>query len=329
MRAGMRTPEYCRKQLLLSVDRIRITRNQQHCRPWIDPVQALRHMGLDVQRKRFPVKAFLCNLNRMISGTIDHRVRVGGKTFSTLRAAADGGKDQSYFLALVPAERLRRCFFPLARWKKDDIRAWLRAHGEEPPIPAESQEICFIPGDDHYAWLEARRAEGLPLPGPGPVVLAGAEPLPEKPKKKDRGKAGAPALPPCSVAGRVIAEHRGLWQYTEGQRRGLRIPWSEPIYVLRRELASNTLIVGPKHLLPVDSCSASALNLMVSPTLWPTELFVRVRYHQSPVPADVDIDEAAGRMHIRFRSPQQPPAPGQTVAVYDREGFVLAGAVLD
>lgn len=247
----------------------------------------------------------------------------------TLRAAADGGKDQSYFLALVPAERLRRCFFPLARWKKDNIRAWLRAHGEEPPIPAESQEICFIPHDDHYAWLEARRAEGLPLPGPGPVILAGAEPLPEKPKKTRRGKAGAPALPPCSVAGRVIAEHRGLWQYTEGQRRGLRIPWSEPIYVLRRELASNTLIVGPKHLLPVDSCSASALNLMVSPTLWPTELFVRVRYHQSPVPADVDIDEAAGRMHIRFRSPQQPPAPGQTVAVYDREGFVLAGAVLD
>ena len=250
----------------------------------------------------------------------------------TLRAAADGTKDQSYFLALVPVERLRRCFFPLASWKKDDIRAWLRAHGEEPPIPAESQEICFIPGDDHYAWLEARRTEGLPLPGPGPVVLAGAEPLPEKPKKAKRGSKGknsAPALPPCSVPGRIIAEHRGLWQYTEGQRRGLRIPWSEPVYVLRRELASNTLIVGPKHLLPADSCTASALNLMVPPDLWPSELFVRVRYHQLPVPASIDLDEAEGRMHIRFHSPQQPPAPGQVAAVYDREGFVLAGGVLD
>ena len=299
---------------------------------------------------RTPNPCALCNramkFGRLMDLALEH-----GEAFATghyaaldehptygpaLRTGADGTKDQSYFLALVPLERLRRCRFPLATWKKDDIRAWLRAHGEEPPIPAESQEICFIPGDDHYAWLEARRAEGLPLPGPGPVVLAGAEPLPEKPKKKDRrGKRGnarpepsAPALPPCSVPGRVIAEHRGLWQYTEGQRRGLRIPWSEPVYVLRRELASNTLVVGPKHLLPVETCSARSLNIMVPRELWPADLFVRVRYHQSPVPADIAID-AEGRMHIRFRSPQQPPAPGQIAAVYDAQGFVLAGGILD
>lgn len=229
----------------------------------------------------------------------------------TLRAGADGGKDQSYFLALVPAERLRRGVFPLAEWKKDDIRAWLRAHGFEPPIPTESQEICFIPGDDHYAWLEARQAEGLPLPGPGPVELAGSE---------GQGKHGAR---------RVIAQHRGLWQYTEGQRRGLRIPWSEPIYVLKRDVERNTLIVGPKHLLPVETCSARNVNLMVPAALWPEQLFVRVRYHQSPVPATVILDVQNDRMEIRFLTPQQPPAPGQIAAVYDSEGFVLAGAVLD
>ena len=254
----------------------------------------------------------------------------------TLKAGSDKAKDQSYFLALVPLERLRRTLFPLADRKKDVIRAWLRSRGFEPPIPAESQEICFIPNDDHYSWLEQRRAEGLALPGPGPVILAGAEPVPEKPKKERRGRRfplnnETPALPPCSVAGRRIAEHRGLWQYTEGQRRGLHIPWSEPIYVLRRELASNTLIVGPKHLLPVESCSARELNLMVPPALWPETLFVRVRYHQSPVPADVTIQEDNGSpvMRIHFHSPQQPPAPGQIAAVYDEEGFVLAGGVLD
>ena len=295
---------------------------------------------------RTPNPCALCNrtmkFGRLLDIALEH-----GEAFATghyaalaehpvygpaLKAGADSGKDQSYFLALVPLERLRRTFFPLANWKKDDIRAWLREHGFEPPIPAESQEICFIPNDDHYAWLEERRAEGLPLPGPGPVILAGAEPLPEKPKKK--GKRGKPAekpLPPCSVQGRLIAEHSGLWQYTEGQRRGLRIPWSEPIYVLRRELASNTLIVGPKHLLHVESCSARELNLMVKPELWPSELFVRVRYHQSPVPAEVSIEDHPDgpRMAIRFHTPQQPPAPGQTAAIYDAEGFVLAGGVLD
>ena len=295
---------------------------------------------------RTPNPCALCNrtmkFGRLLDIALEH-----GEAFATghyaalaehpvygpaLKAGADSGKDQSYFLALVPLERLRRTIFPLANWKKDDIRAWLREHGFEPPIPAESQEICFIPNDDHYAWLEERRAEGLPLPGPGPVILAGAEPLPEKPKKK--GKRGKPAekpLPPCSVQGRLIAEHSGLWQYTEGQRRGLRIPWSEPIYVLRRELASNTLIVGPKHLLPVESCSARELNLMVKPELWPSEIFVRVRYHQSPVPAEVSIEEHPDGPHmaIRFHTPQQPPAPGQTAAIYDAEGFVLAGGVLD
>lgn len=219
----------------------------------------------------------------------------------SLRAGKDAAKDQSYFLALVPVERLRRCLFPLAPWKKPDIRAWLTDHGHTPPLPSESQEICFIPGDDHYAWLEARQKEGLNLPGPGPVLLAGEN--------------------------KVIARHRGLWQYTEGQRRGLRIAWKEPLYVLKRLREENTLVVGPKHVLPVTSCSAGELNLMVAPHLWPEKLFVRVRYHQAPVPADVTINE--DRMHIAFASPQQPPAPGQVAAVYDGEGFVLAGGVLD
>ncbi len=219
----------------------------------------------------------------------------------TLKAGADGSKDQSYFLALVPAGRLRRCIFPLAEQKKSDIRAWLSEKGFTPPLPGESQEICFIPGDDHYAWLEEQRASGLDLPGPGPVLLAGEN--------------------------AVIAQHRGLWQYTEGQRRGLRIAWREPLYVLKRQRESNTLVVGPKDMLPVSSCSAGELNLMVPRELWPRELFVRVRYHQAPVPAEVSISE--GRMNIAFLSPQQPPAPGQIAAVYDGRGFVLAGGILD
>ena len=219
----------------------------------------------------------------------------------TLRTGRDGTKDQSYFLALVPVERLRRCLFPLAEWKKSDIRASLAERGITPPVPAESQEICFIPGDDHYAWLEERRARGLRLPGPGPVLLAGEN--------------------------RVIAQHRGLWQYTEGQRRGLGIPWKEPLYVLRRLRDSNTLVVGPKNLLPATTCSAGALNLMVAPELWPERLFVRVRYHQAPTPARVSVAEE--RMTITFDMPQQPPAPGQIAAVYDADGFVLAGGILD
>lgn len=264
---------------------------------------------------RTPNPCALCN-RAMKFGLLFDRAMAWGETFATghyvamtehpsygvaLRAGTDGKKDQSYFLALVPLSRLRRCVFPLAEWKKSDIRAWLASRGMTPPVPAESQEICFIPGDDHYAWLEERQRMGLRLPGPGPVLLAGEN--------------------------KIIARHRGLWHYTEGQRRGLGIPWKEPLYALERRRDTNTLVVGPKDRLPVSSCSASELNLMVDPALWPQELFVRVRYHQAPVAARVSV--AQDRMDITFAAPQQPPAPGQIAAVYDRDGFVLAGGILN
>ena len=264
---------------------------------------------------RTPNPCALCN-RAMKFGRLLDAAAAHGETFATghyasmeehpvygpaLRAGKDGAKDQSYFLALVPTARLRRCIFPLSTWKKTDIRAWLAGRGHTPPLPSESQEICFIPDDDHYAWLEKKKKEGLNLPGPGPVLLAGEN--------------------------RIIAEHRGLWQYTEGQRRGLRIAWKEPLYVLQRRPEDNTLVVGPRNMLPVLSCSAGELNLMVEPALWPEELFVRVRYHQAPVPARVSV--SGERMIVEFLSPQQLPAPGQVAAVYDGDGFVLAGGILN
>lgn len=267
-------------------------------------------------RARTPNPCALCNRAMKFGLLFDHAMTLG-EAFATghyaaicahpvygqaLRAGSDGTKDQSYFLALVPLSRLRRCLFPLAERKKADIRQWLSDRGLTPPVPSESQEICFIPGDDHYAWLKEKAScEDLHLPGPGPVLLAGEN--------------------------RIIAQHRGLWQYTEGQRRGLGIPWKEPLYVLKRLRDSNTLVVGPKDLLPVTSCSASSLNIMVPPALWPDRLLVRVRYHQKPEPARVEI--AQERMTMTFSSAQQPPAPGQIAAVYDEDGFVLAGGILD
>ncbi len=264
---------------------------------------------------RTPNPCALCNRDMKFGLLLDHALGSGG-LYATghyasmkehpayglaLRAADYTSKDQSYFLALVPLERLRRCIFPLAGISKPDARAWLEERGIPVPLPSESQEICFIPNDDHCAWLEERRKEGLPLPGPGPVELAGEH--------------------------RVIATHKGLWRYTEGQRRGLGIPWPHPLYVLERRREDNTLVVGPKDLLRATSCAAGGLNIMVPHALWPETVFARVRYRHAPVPADVAVDGC--RMTIRFLEPQDPPAPGQIAAIYDGDGFVLAGGILE
>ncbi len=264
---------------------------------------------------RTPNPCALCNRSMKFGLLMDEGLK-HGELFATghyasvsihpaygaaLRAGRDKAKDQSYFLALVPPERIQRCLFPLAETCKADARARLKEKGLVPPLPAESQEICFIPGDDHCAWLRCRQAEGLALPGEGPVVLEGEN--------------------------KVIARHRGLWNYTEGQRHGLRIAWREPLYVLKRDPASNTLFVGPRNYLCEHACSASQLNIMVDPELWPDRIFARTRYRQSPVRADIRI--SGGRMLLAFEKPQAPHAPGQVAAVYDEEGYVLAGGILD
>lgn len=218
----------------------------------------------------------------------------------TLRAGADSSKDQSYFLALVPSERLRRCVFPLAVKHKEKLRVWLAEHGLSAPVPGESQEICFVPRDDHRAFL---LDSGANLSGPGPVLLRQAD-----------------------GSEREIARHQGLWQYTEGQRKGLGIAWSEPLYVLARDTARNALIVCVKSGLDARECRAEQVNFMVHPELWPERVFARIRYRQKSAPARVEFE--ADAMRIFFAEPQQPPAPGQVAAIYDEQGFVLAGGVI-
>jgi len=217
-------------------------------------------------------------------------------------AAADERKDQSYFLSLVPPDRLARALFPLAGITKDAARRAVRALGLTVPLPKESQEICFVPGNDYRAFISQM---GITLSGAGPVELAG----PER---------------------RIIGRHEGLWRYTEGQRHGLGIAWTEPLFVTGKDVVRNTLLVGTAAALRRESCVADQVCLHVSPHLWPEVVWVRVRYRQKAVRAAVSVTEgpAGTRLAIRFAERQAMAAPGQVAAVYDGDGILLAGGFL-
>lgn len=212
----------------------------------------------------------------------------------------DPNKDQSYFLSLVPAAQLQRAVFPLGKLTKDAIRAELAQRGLTPPYPSESQEICFVPDDDYRAFLLQR---SVPLPGSGPML---------------------------TVAGERVGTHQGLWQYTEGQRKGLGVAWRAPLYVIHKDSTHNTLIVGEKADLQAMGCEADAVNLLVPPALWPEELFVRIRYRQAPIPATVTLEQRDGTevLKVRYETPRTPPAAGQVCCVYDRDQTVLAGGII-
>lgn len=260
---------------------------------------------------RTPNPCARCNAAMKFGLLLDQALALGAEALATghyagtgphpvygwaLSRGADAGKDQSYFLSLVPRERLRRARFPLAGVRKTDVRADLSARGVIPPLPEESQEICFVPGDDYRAFLAARNAK---LPGPGPAVLPD---------------------------GTVVGQHQGLWRATIGQRRGLGLAWREPLYVLDKDTARNTLIVAPRAALLVDGFVAREANVLADLALWPEDVLVQTRYREQATPARVEL--SASSLRVRFAEPQVRPAPGQVAVVYDADGAVLAGAVV-
>ncbi|MEF2230499.1 MAG: tRNA 2-thiouridine(34) synthase MnmA [Pseudodesulfovibrio sp.] len=271
----------------------------------VDPFAEAYRRGLT------PNPCALCNPRMKFGALFDEARKLGAQVIATghyvrmeERAGmgrmpvrgADRTKDQSYFLSLVPVAGLRAARFPLGDVRKRDVPALLAACGLTPPIAAESQEICFVPNDDYHAFLQRR---GL-MPGGGPIVLEG---------------------------GRVVGRHRGLWRHTEGQRRGLGVAWTEPLYVLAKDMSANALVVGPKSSLEAEGCVAGQVNLMADPASWPGEVLVQTRYRQQARPARVAVEE--GRLVCRFLSPQGRPTPGQVLAVYTEDGAVLAGGVIE
>ena len=231
-----------------------------------------------------------------------------------LAAATDAAKDQSYFLSLVPCQRLGRALFPLHGQTKDQTRALVAAAGLAVPLPSESQDICFAPpvaqpgmsaAEAYRPFLERRwQAAGTIAPGPGPVVLRDAQ-----------GNE------------REISRHKGLWRYTEGQRKGLGIAHTEPLFVLAKNSANNTVVVGPRALLGIRRCVTGPANIALPPQLWPEDLLVRLRHRQRPCPALVRVEGEC--LHIQLDEPQFPTAPGQVAAVYDADGRVLAAGVVE
>ena len=231
-----------------------------------------------------------------------------------LASATDAAKDQSYFLSLVPRQRLGRALFPLHGQTKEQTRAIVAAAGLAVPLPSESQDICFAPpvalpgvsaAEAYRPFLERHwQAAGTIAPGPGPVLLRDAQ-----------GNQ------------REIARHKGLWRYTEGQRKGLGIAHTEPLFVLAKNSAANTLVVGPRALLGIRSCVTGPANVALPPHLWPDNLLVRLRHRQRPCAASVRIED--GCLHIQLDEPQFPTAPGQVAAVYDGDGRVLAAGVVE
>ncbi|MBI3287483.1 MAG: tRNA 2-thiouridine(34) synthase MnmA, partial [Chloroflexi bacterium] len=213
-----------------------------------------------------------------------------------LLRAVDAAKDQSYVLCMLGQEQLAHALFPIGVHTKPQVRALARQFGLPVAEKVESQDLCFIPDGDHAGFLE--RFGGL-APNPGPIV---------------------------NRAGQVLGEHRGLWRYTIGQRRGLGIAAEAPLYVLELDARRNALVVGSADELGCRELWAKEVNYVEGPPSRPLEVTAKIRYKAADVPARL-YPLPAERARIVWEQPVRAAAPGQAVVFYQGEVLVGGGFI--
>lgn len=228
------------------------------------------------------------------------RDEVSGR-FLLLRAV-DARKDQTDFLWPLTQEQLAHARFPVGHLTKDAVRARARALGLSTAEKPESQEICFIPDGDYRAFLRRRVPQAF---RPGLIV---------------------------DGAGRVLGQHQGIPNYTIGQRRGLGLAGSRPLYVTRLDPATNTVVVGPAEEVDAPVLRAERVNLIDRAELrQPAAVTAKIRHAHVPVPATITpCKETSGpglALDVQFAEPQRAVTPGQSVVFYDGDVVVGGGVI--
>jgi tRNA-uridine 2-sulfurtransferase len=206
-----------------------------------------------------------------------------------LGRGVDPEKDQSYMLARLDPAKLERVWFPLGEQTKAATRTEAAYAGLAVAERAESQEACFLAGDDYRAFLERR---GL-APREGVVV---------------------------DEEGTVLGTHAGYWRFTPGQRRGLGIAGGRPLYALRTNATTNAVVVGPREALA--STTVRATGRIYVPV---ERAEVKVRYRSPAIGAGVEPTPRG--FVLRLDEPAYGVAPGQSAVLYEADVVVGCGLV--
>ncbi|MEO1483502.1 MAG: tRNA 2-thiouridine(34) synthase MnmA [Myxococcota bacterium] len=241
-------------------------------------------------------RAKLLGADRLVTG---HYARIDREgPHPRLRRGVDSAKDQSYFLYRMNATQLDALEFPLGEMTKDEVRDHARRMGLSVVAEKhESQEICFVGSDGYAATVE-----------------------------KIAGRVGALG-PILNQDGEKLGEHRGVHHYTHGQRRGLGIAATEPLYVTGIDAKNAVVTVGPKDALLTAALWIENAHWVGAPPAAGTPILVQQRYRESPKAAVVAEAEAT---HARIEFPEPTPkgAPGQACVVYDGD-VVLGGGTIE
>ena len=233
------------------------------------------------------------DLNADCMATGHYIQRFSGAQKAELHKAADGDRDQSYFLFSTTQEQLNYLRFPLGHLKsKAQTRELAVKFGLSVADKPDSQDICFVPNGSYAAVIEKLRPEAA---SPGDIV---------------------------HLDGRVLGQHSGIINYTVGQRRGLGIGGGDPLYVVRLDAESRHVIIGPKEALATRIISVREINwLGDEPFESRAEWHVSVRVRSTRRPKEAIVRPlSATEATVELLAPEEGVAPGQACVFYETEG---------
>lgn len=225
------------------------------------------------------------------------QIRQGDNGRYSLYKAADDAKDQTYFLYSLTQEQLAHTQFPLGGLTKAQVRQIAEEQGFINARKHDSQDICFVPDGDYFAFLERYTQKSY---APGDFL---------------------------DENGKVVGKHHGAVGYTLGQRKGLGVALGTPVYVCGKDMAANTVTVGPNESLFHKNLHADDWNWMPFETLTqPLRVWAKTRSRMIEQPATV-YPEEKGFARVEFDQPQRAITPGQAVVLYNGDQVIGGGTI--
>lgn len=264
-------------------------------------------------RGETPNPCLICNRKIRWTFLLDHALALGADFMATghyarvrkdergkieLLRGIDRNKDQSYVLHVLDQEKLKHALFPVGEYTKPEIRQIAEQHGLPTASRKDSQDLCFLAGEDYRNFLQRNAAEMLKS---GEIVT------------RD---------------GTTIGSHNGLANYTIGQRKGLGVASPVPLYVITKDAVRNTLIVGTQDELGSKELTARDVNWVSGEA--PHEPFraeVKIRYTAKEAEAWVTPMEA-GQAQVAFEAPQRDITAGQAAVFYQNDVVIGGGIII-
>ena len=258
-----------------------------------------------------PNPCLICNRKIRWTFLLEHALALGADYMATghyvriqkaegknqLLRAVDKSKDQSYVLHVLNQEKLNHALFPIGDFTKPEIRQIAEKHGLSTASRKDSQDLCFLAGEDYRNFLQRNAPEMLK---PGEIITR---------------------------SGASLGSHTGLANYTIGQRKGLGVASAVPLYVLGKDAANNSLIVGTQDELGSLELTARDVNwLSGEAPREPIRAAVKIRYTARDAEAWVR-PIAGNQVEVQFDAPQRDITSGQAAVFYQGD-LMLGGGLI-